>query len=145
MFLQGTTTRDIIVRNNIILDNGVGSSGPNSGGVAFYYGIEDSVIINNEILGNRLGISFEQTSENNIVEDNRIQSSTLYGVRSDGINNTLKDNLLANSINVSNGVNEVNLIKINNTESGEETLDYSYLLSLPLTDLQLSVLAEYLD
>jgi hypothetical protein len=145
VFLQGPTTRDIIVRNNIILDNGVGSSGPNSAGVGFYYGIEDSVIIDNEILGNRQGISFEQTSENNIVENNRIKSSTLYGVRSEGINNTLKDNILANDVNVLNGVNEVNLIKINNTETGEEVLDYSYLLDLPLTDLQRSVLTEYLD
>jgi parallel beta-helix repeat protein len=103
------------------------------------------VIIDNEILGNRQGISFEQTSENNIVENNRIKSSTLYGVRSEGINNTLKDNILANDVNVLNGVNEVNLIKINNTETGEEVLDYSYLLDLPLTDLQRSVLTEYLD
>jgi hypothetical protein len=145
VFLQGTTTRDVIVRNNIILDNGVGSSGLNSGGVAIYVGIRDSLIIDNEILGNRLGVSFMQTSNNNIVENNRIKSSKLYGVRSDGINNTLKDNLLANASNILNDVNEVNLIKINNTESGEETIDYSFLLGLPLTDLQRSVLEEYLN
>jgi hypothetical protein len=145
VFLQGSTTHDITVRNNIILDNGVGSSGLNSGGVAVYVGVEDSLIIDNEILGNRLGVSFMQTSENNMVEDNRIKSSTLHGVRSDGINNTLKDNALANASNILNDVNEVNLIKINNTETGVEPIDYSYLLSLPLTDLQRSVLEDYLN
>lgn len=145
VFLQGTTTHATTVRNNIILKNGVGSSGLNSGGVAVYVSVEDSLIVDNEILGNRLGISFMQTSENNIAEDNRIKSSTLHGVRSDGINNTLKDNELANSSNILNDVNEVNLIKINNTETGEAPIDYSYLLSLPLTDLQRSVLVDFLN
>lgn len=145
VFLQGSTTHDIIVTNNIILDNGVGSSGLNSGGVAIYVGLEDCLIIDNEILGNRLGVSFMETSENNIVENNRIKSSTLHGVRSDGLNNTLKENVLANSSNIFNDVHEVNLIEINNTETGEEPLDSRYLLSLPLTDLQRSVLAEYID
>lgn len=145
VFLQGTTTHGTTVRNNIILNNGVGSSGLNSGGVAVYVGVEDSLIQNNEILGNRLGISFMQTSENNTAENNRIKSSTLHGVRSDGIDNTLKDNELANSSNILNDVNEVNLIKINNTETGPQTIDYSYLLSLPLTDLQRTVLTDFLN
>lgn len=145
IFLQGTATRDIIVRNNIILSNGVGSSGLNSGGIAVYIGIRDSSMVNNEILGNRLGISFMQTSENNLAENNRIKSSTLAGVRSDGINNTLKDNSLANSTNIANGVNEVNLVEINNTETGEQSLDYGYLLNLPLTDRQRAVLTEFLN
>jgi nitrous oxidase accessory protein NosD len=145
VFLQGTTTRDIIVRNNIILNNGVGSSGLNSGGIAVYVGIQDSVMTNNEILGNRLGISFMQTSADNLAENNRIKSSTMAGVRSDGINNTLKDNELANSTNVAHGINEVNLVEVNNTETGEQPIDYSYLLDLPLTDLQRSVLQAFLD
>ena len=115
IFIQGKNTKNIFVSGNTIIDNGKNSEGTNSGGIAVYSHSNGHLISENIIIGNRLGISLHKTSANIAIINNKISSSTLYGIRNDGENMTIEGNYLSNERNIQNGNNHKNLSFINNS------------------------------
>ncbi|MDB4293679.1 right-handed parallel beta-helix repeat-containing protein, partial [Maribacter sp.] len=119
IFIQGRNTINVVVSNNTVIGNGNQSLGTNSGGIAVYSGSSGHMISENIISGNRLGISLHKTSQNVVILNNQINSSTLYGIRNDGENSMIKDNYLFNTINVFNGNNHKNPSFINNITTSQ--------------------------
>jgi hypothetical protein len=145
IFIQGSTNTNIIVTDNIIMSNGNKSLHENSAGITTYFGVSNTLISNNEIIGNLRGVNMTNTSTNTTIINNRITTNDLYGIDSDGLNSTIKDCYLYNATNIFHGTQEVNLTTINNViSSSKNPIDYSYLLALPwLTDVQKEVLGNY--
>jgi hypothetical protein len=142
VFIQGSTNKDISVLSNIIMHNGNGSVHSNSAGITTYYGVSNTIISNNEIIGNLRGVNMTRTSTNTLIVNNRITASELYGIDSDGLHSIVKDCDLSNATNIFHDKGEVDLKVVNNVSfSPLTTIDYRYLDALPwLTDLQRAVL-----
>lgn len=119
VFVQGSTCDKVKIRNNIILENGLGTNHLSSAGIAVYYAVNNTLIENNEIIGNKRGIELRQTSLNTSIINNRMTNNILENVLDAGINTIIENN--------------------------NEITDLSYLFDLPLTDLQLSVLATFIN
>lgn len=141
IFLQAGNT--MTIRDNIVINNGVGNEGTNASGIANYS--QFHVIENNTLLENRFGISLHNGSLDIVVRNNRIASSAVAGIRNDGISTYVHDNEFANAVNIRNDANSTNLRFEDNIETAPMPVDYSFLSDLPLTPLQLEVLSALFD
>jgi parallel beta-helix repeat protein len=119
IFIQGKNTKNVVLLENTVINNGIHSEGTNSGGIAVYSHTKGHLISNNRITGNRLGISLHKTSQDVLILNNQITNSTKFGIRNNGEHIVIQDNYMFNHTNIENQKNSKNLILKNNLMKSE--------------------------